>query len=436
VNHHSRIGKLLDDRGVALPVALLGLLISSVVVTTMLVTSSTEGVVSRAHRDAVADFYAAEGAMQAYLASAHTIEPVVVSGYVAPGATEPVTISVNRIAERAIPGGSESVFVVNAQPDRGGRTVSAMLRVAEATGANLNIESAAVFGGRADISGNAALIHDGSDINWPDMQRTCSADSAAANAIVHADGSTLTYHNRENITGGIEQSDLGKEELIRQTLGTTIRGILPRAEIKFGNYFNAVEFGDRDPNPEYDRSGAAGDRGTTPSSLKSPSTLRGLNHMYNWSCPGAMQPDCRDLYLSAGRDTAEYRIIAIDGGNRNVTINGDHGQGMLIVINGRLRIQGNFAFRGVIVGEQDIDITGSSQQGGGAKIQGAVISQNNVNVHQQQALGDTTTSISGNAVIVYNRCAINQVAKVLNPDDESTNITSNRRTFAWAETVR
>jgi hypothetical protein len=418
-----------DERGVALPVALLGLLISSVVVTTMLVTSSMEGVVSRTHRDAVTDFYVAEGAMQAYLAHALTIEPVSIAGYLAPGSSEPVSINVSQIAERLIPGGTESVFVVNAQPERGGRTVSAMLRIAEVVSANLNIESAAVFGGRADVSGNSALIHDGSDLNWPNMQRSCSADSAAANAIVHADGSTLTYHNRGNITGGIENSDLGKEELIRQTLGTTIRGILPRAEVKFGNYFHRPPFDSRDPDhPD--------DTGTTPSSFRNNNQLRNVSHSYNWRCPGSMQPDCRDAYLAAGRDTAEYRVIAIDGGNRDVVINGDHGQGMLIVINGRLRIQGNFAFRGVIVGEQDIDISGSSQQGGGAKIQGAVISQNNVNVNQQQAAGDTTTSISGNSVIVFNRCAINQLARVLNPDDESTNVITNRRTFAWAETVR
>jgi hypothetical protein len=416
VNAPTRRAWTKDERGVALPAALLGLLISSVVVTTVLVTSSTEGVVSRAHRDAVTDFYVAEGAMQAYLASALEIVPATIPGFLAPGSNEPVTINVTQIAERPIPGGSERVFVVNAQPDRGGRTVSAMLREAEVVSADLNIESAAVFGGRADIHGNSAHIHDGGADNLPaGVVRSCSAEEVAANAIVHAAGSTLTYHNRDNIVGGIEQSTLGKEELIRQTLGNSIRGLLPRAEIKFGPYFN---------QPAFDGNGD-----NKPSSLNNSGSLRALEHRYNWRCPGKMEE--KDNCWSRAADTTHFPVIAIDGQNGIVTVNGDHGQGMIIVINGRLRIQGGFMFKGVIVGEQDIDIHGT-----GNKIQGAVISQNTVNVNQQNAPGDTTTSIGGNAVIVFNRCAINQLARVLNPDDESTNVITNRRTFAWAETVR
>jgi hypothetical protein len=113
-----------------------------------------------------------------------------------------------------------------------------------------------------------------------------------------------------------------------------------------------------------------------------------------------------------------------------VTSSGDHGHGMLIVINGRLTIQGGFIFEGVIVGEQDIDISGT-----GNKISGAVISQNNVNL-MQQAANDSTTTITGDAVIVSNRCAINQVAQVLNPNFGNLTVGSNTRAFAWAEIVR
>ena len=36
-----------------------------------------------------------------------------------------------------------------------------------------------------------------------------------------------------------------------------------------------------------------------------------------------------------------------------MTINGDYGQGILIVVNGSLKIQGNFIFRGIVLVEKD-----------------------------------------------------------------------------------
>src|SRR5688500_17498727 len=57
-----------NERGVALPLALLGLVSVSLLVTTALVTSSTELAISGAHQDATAALYTAEGGLQAYVA--------------------------------------------------------------------------------------------------------------------------------------------------------------------------------------------------------------------------------------------------------------------------------------------------------------------------------------------------------------------------------
>ena len=62
-----------DERGVALPLALLGLVTVSLLVTTALVTSSTELAISGAHRDATEGLYSAEGGLQAYVAERGTV---------------------------------------------------------------------------------------------------------------------------------------------------------------------------------------------------------------------------------------------------------------------------------------------------------------------------------------------------------------------------
>ena len=62
------LGPRLGERGVALPLALLGLVGVSLIVTTALLTSSTEYAISSAHQDATRALYIAEGGLQAYVA--------------------------------------------------------------------------------------------------------------------------------------------------------------------------------------------------------------------------------------------------------------------------------------------------------------------------------------------------------------------------------
>jgi hypothetical protein len=56
------------EGGIALPLALLGLVSMSLLATTALITSSTELAISTAHRSATAALYSAEGGLQAYVA--------------------------------------------------------------------------------------------------------------------------------------------------------------------------------------------------------------------------------------------------------------------------------------------------------------------------------------------------------------------------------
>jgi catechol 2,3-dioxygenase-like lactoylglutathione lyase family enzyme len=94
-------------------------------------------------------------------------------------------------------------------------------------------------------------------------------------------------------------------------------------------------------------------------------------------------------------------------------------------------LRGQLGFRGVIVSEQDIDMAGT-----GNKVQGAIISQNNINLNQQQAANDTTSTIGGNAMVVFNSCAVAGVMQALNPDSTEVPTAAFASTFNWFERIR
>jgi hypothetical protein len=87
--------------------------------------------------------------------------------------------------------------------------------------------------------------------------------------------------------------------------------------------------------------------------------------------------------------------VSIDANGGKVVLEGDHGQGVLVIHNGSLEIKGNVNYSGIIVVEQDLVVQGTGG-GGGVKIEGAVV-----------ALGENSTvqdNVSGNATIIFNRC--------------------------------
>jgi len=123
------------------------------------------------------------------------------------------------------------------------------------------------------------------------------------------------------------------------------------------------------------------------SSTIAPTTLNGqcdTGNQHNWGDPANPTQPCGNY----------FPIIHIAG---DATINGEQGQGMLLV-DGSLNIQGGFQFFGIVI------IKGSLKTSGGgstpAHFWGMVMAQDTV------ALNDTTNNITGDANLLYSKCAL------------------------------
>lgn len=409
-----------DRGGVALPLSLLGIIFASILVSGMLVTSSMEAALSVAHQDATSRLYRTAGALESYVAGlGASLVPIKNAEYTPPGGGPIARIDVDQLSSvpsERVPGAFDAVFTVKAEPVGGGRAVSAMVMVRPFS---LDIESAATFGGNSKIGGST-IVSDGSD------GTSCNL-ATAEDAIVHGEGTTVdTVGGNVAIKGSVTESDLKGEELIRQTLGgMTIEGLLRQLETLGLTEDKYIKFGTNKiwgTKPVY--KGTGNDK---PNSLATKLTRKSNTDPYNWYCPGRMdtQNDCWKVPTELLADTVSQKIIAIDAGGGEVTIQGDHGQGMLIVVNGGLRISGGFIFRGIIVSTHDIDISGT-----GNKVEGAIVSQNEVRVDRPS---DTDSEVLGNAVVRFNRCAINSVMGAVNPGG-SLRVAG--RTVGWSELVR
>ena len=86
-----------------------------------------------------------------------------------------------------------------------------------------------------------------------------------------------------------------------------------------------------------------------------------------------------------------FPIIHVSG---DVTLNGDYGQGVLLV-DGNLNIQGSFIFYGIVIVQGDIKTAGGGSTD--AHFYGAVMG-NNVDL--------TLNSLAGNATLQYSKCAV------------------------------
>jgi hypothetical protein len=105
----------------------------------------------------------------------------------------------------------------------------------------------------------------------------------------------------------------------------------------------------------------------------------------NWGDPGRANP--------SGPCETYFPIVYAPG---DVSINGDLGQGILLV-NGNLNIQGGFVFYGQIIVRGTVKLTGT-----GNHVYGGVMAANVVD-------STSTSQLSGNSSIHYSRCAITSV---------------------------
>jgi hypothetical protein len=408
---------LRSRRGVALPLALLGLITVSILVTAALVTSSTDTSIANARQDAAAQLYKVEGGLQAYVSTmGSTLDTATNRTFLSPQG-DSLRIDVARLFRSptppATPGPADGValYSITAEPARGGRALVAMVRV-PLTFVRLQINAGASLGSDATIGGSI-------DINA--TSNLCASDTAD-DAVVHAAGTSLriTGQAADNIGNDTATFEGGQTDMARHILnGIDLLALGRSADIKFGYQFDKPLF-----------------TNTTIS-------MSATNTSYQWGCPAGLVTTC------APADTTYYPVIAIDaatnesGARGTVRIQGDYGQGILVVLNGDLRIEGGFQFKGIILVEGNTDIHGGSGGSGGAKIEGALIGLGDLAICTQMSdsgdctstMGDEGSSdLSSGAVIQYNACAIADAQAYANRRAVPSNPT--RPTVGWFELLR
>src|SRR2546423_7225540 len=105
----------------------------------------------------------------------------------------------------------------------------------------------------------------------------------------------------------------------------------------------------------------------------------------NWGDPGRAAP--------AGACESYFPVVYAPG---DVSVNGDYGQGILLV-NGNLSIQGQFTFYGQIIARGTVKLTGNGNHVYGGIMAAVVIDSTDA------------SKLSGNSSIHYSRCALTTV---------------------------
>ena len=416
----------LGREGIALPIALLGLVAVTLLVTTVMLTSSSEFSVATAQRDAARSLYSANGALEGYVAqqaqAAATNRFSEGTAAFAYSGTN-YTLTLARLVKTVTPAKGlnpmtqDETWSAIAAPTAPahGRGVGALLRVRRTlVNARLNVNAGFTSGGNVNVSGSAK-VSDGTT-----GQVGC--DSAKSQYSVEVTSGSTVTSGSGNLEGQSHVSSTTKAGLMQSVLGMSLDSLaMQTATIRFGSMFTAA--------------GKCPDRpgGVCPTwpNNKRPNdkdfATTGADSIYNWGCP---KDDIGSQTCTTAGKT-RFVIVAIDAtglNNSEVTLNGDWGQGVLMVLNGSLQIQGNFVFRGIVLVDSDLRIQGGNGPFLG-KLEGTVV-----------AFGENSTvtdNVLGNATIRYNRCSINDAQNAMNNKliDQQQQVMSTPL-FAWYELVR
>lgn len=432
MTHRSRgTRRLADEAGIALPLALLGLVAVSLLVTAALVSSSTEVAISSAQQDATRDFYRAEGAVERYVATnANSFGPTAAAGvsYQPDTGTDPVRMTVTELSRVTVstnPTIYKRTYAIQAQPltsvgsPRGRRVVAMVQDSFKVDSLKANIEGAATSTSANVRIGGSSFVSGKTDA------RLCASGADTVKAVVLARDSQNVDIKAQNIDGGldeVEKKDLSRAELAKHVLGgLTPYEMASYASIKFG-------FGGQ----------PAWSGGKPNSSNPRPDKL-------NWGCPLKLyQVFDPGRACAADGDEDYYPVVAVQG---DLAVTGDHGQGMLIVL-GDLDITGKFFFSGIVVVTGQTFVRGS---GGDSRIDGALIALGDVALCNPDNSGSSTctstsgtgdsgedTEFLGNSKILYNTCTVDAATKAFNDAVTNAALTGTvlGRTFAWYEVVR
>jgi hypothetical protein len=384
------VRRALDDRGVALPLALIGLVVVSLLVTTAILTSSTESDISQAYVDGTQSLYDADGALQSYVASFAGTELTPGTATQSSASGGSVRITTTRLSQRTDASNQTiRVFSLLAQPVRGtrevGRPVVAMVTQTTPPPPTFaaNITSSITLGGDLHVNGNSFTVS-----GLKVASDTCTpASSAGVEAVRGAIGSDVTANNQRHMdnfvgannsnqvvrgTAAIENSGLSKADLAQNVLGgQSLNSLVAGIPLR-------KKWGPRFGRPAFD-----------------------------------------------GRMDAADTVAVVDGNGGVVDLYG--GSGLFIVVNGDVRMRGNASFHGIIITEGAFDLAGTPD------VTGALISldtDGNSSIDlDQSAIG------SGNVTVQYQRCEIIKAMQAFQQVAAAQPPTTSQ-SFAWFEMVR
>ena len=409
---HSRA--LRDERGVALPLAMIGLVVVSILVTAALVSSSTDLAVSSAQQDATRGVYTAEEALETTVSlidvalradsfTAPSAAMVPAPFDLASGGTG--TNTIRQLYRRNPVSNADGTFVlgravycITAAPVRSGgrssRTLGAFLQLDLAPDQlNLRINGAGSFGGDVEIRGTASIVGQAQDVS------RCGSSGKVPAIETSKEGTVTTTGSAVHVTGGTEQTTESKEQFQRRILGgKTPMQIAQQAKIKFGPKLTPLR--------------------NFPNGFKASSSVP-RDSVANWGCPQSLLVLC----TAASADTAYYPTIGIDAQGGQVDLQGDHGQGIIVVVNGGLKISGNFKFKGIILVEGALDVTGI------VTVVGAVVGFNTITVSK-----DNDNNLTGTMNVTFDPCVNRRAQQAFN--DLNPRFILTRPPHGWFEVVR
>jgi hypothetical protein len=388
----------LGERGVALPLALLGLVGVSLIVTTALLTSSTEYAISSAHQDATRALYIAEGGLQAYVAEYGSALAPGVSGtvdYTPAGGTsaDAVTVTPVHLGNQLLANDTLlRVFSLTAHPvSGGGRTVAALVKqiLPPPDPLSLNITSAMAVAGDLNVNGNAFSV-DG---------RSKACGSAGVEALRYSSDSQLSFSGKEDQridnfhgttddgteTSGsavMENSGLSHTDLVSDVLdGTSINSIASRVP--------TTSWRHRSTSPTYS-----------------------------------------DEWLETALPSTTGGVAVVDAEGGSIRVGPGSYKGILVVVNGSVELSGSVVFEGIVLVEKNFSLSGN------VTLNGALIS---LAMDGENVVLDTTDDSSagnGSIEVNYDKCKVDDALESFANGTPNSKTPIVRASFAWMEVVR
>ncbi|UCG84827.1 MAG: hypothetical protein JSW71_12800 [Gemmatimonadota bacterium] len=348
-----------NERGIALLVAVLGLLVSGSLISAFVILGVLEHRMASNTRRVGQAFSAAEHGLSQTVGNWNSTawntmavnDSVVVSG-VTPGGTGSYAGLVRRL--------NNEMFVVDiAATDGAGGARQRLGAFVKLRPIDMDIRAALTTRGQTRVGGNAAISGVDSD---PSGWTGCPPDSSVSGIMLPSVGDLETI-------GGCSSA-------------SCIDGSPPVGTDPNINDSTFFEYGDVD----------WAELVAMATKVLPPGTYTGVQPSYvsgrcdtpdprNWGDPFVPTSDCGSY----------FPIIYISG---DASVNGNYGQGILLV-DGNLSVQGGFQFYGIVIVRQALETTGT-----GGHFNGAVLAAN-VDLDQATVLGD--------ALIQYSQCATKKV---------------------------